>query len=139
MCPARCSPLPGYHPCQVLPQHGRMLYRNLFYTGISRAKQLLVLVGSEEVRLTLTPTRAPILSRTLTNANPNLNADPNYNANPNLNPDPNPYPHPNCTLTLHPNQAIATAVDNSAMQRRDTMLTERVDDDEIAPPCVKHE
>jgi len=30
-------------------------------------------------------------------------------------------------------------VDNSAMQRRDTMLTERVDDDEIAPPCVKHE
>ena len=43
-----------------------MLYRNLFYTGISRAKQLLVLVGSEEVRLTPTPTRAPILTRTLT-------------------------------------------------------------------------
>tara|TARA_B100000768_G_scaffold82312_1_gene77976 strand:+ start:154 stop:282 length:129 start_codon:yes stop_codon:yes gene_type:complete len=33
-----------------------MLYRNLFYTGISRAKQLLVLVGSEEVRLTPIPT-----------------------------------------------------------------------------------
>ena len=66
MCPARSSRLPGYHPCQVLPQHGRMLYRNLFYTGISRAKQLLVLVGSEEVRRTPTPTRAPILTRTLT-------------------------------------------------------------------------
>jgi len=25
------------------------------------------------------------------------------------------------------------------MQRRDTMLTERVDDDEVAPFCVKHE
>lgn len=67
----------------VLPQHGRMLYRNLFYTGISRAKQLLVLVGSKE--------------------------------------------------------AIAAAVSNNAMQRRDTMLTERVDDDEVAPFCVKHE
>ena len=67
----------------VLPQHGRMLYRNLFYTGISRAKQLLVLVGTEE--------------------------------------------------------AIATAVQNNAMQRRDTMLTERVADDDVAPFCVKHE
>jgi exodeoxyribonuclease V alpha subunit len=67
----------------VLPQHGRMLYRNLFYTGISRAKQLLVLVGSEE--------------------------------------------------------AIAAAVGNNAMQRRDTMLTERVADDEVAPFCAKHE
>ena len=49
-------PQPSPSPSQVLPQHGRMLYRNLFYTGISRAKQLLVLVGSEEVRLTPIPT-----------------------------------------------------------------------------------
>ena len=85
-----------------------MLYRNLFYTGISRAKQLLVLVGSEEVRLT------PILTLTLTLT-------------------------PTLTLTLHPDQAIAAAVGNDAMQRRDTMLTERVADDEVAPFCVKHE
>ena len=31
----------------ILPQHSSMLYRNLLYTGLSRAKQLLVLVGSE--------------------------------------------------------------------------------------------
>ena len=43
------------------------------------------------------------------------------------------------TLTLHPDQAIAAAVGNDAMQRRDTMLTERVADDEVAPFCVKHE
>ena len=31
----------------VVPQHRNMLYRNLLYTGLSRAKQLLVMVGSE--------------------------------------------------------------------------------------------
>jgi len=31
----------------IVPQHSRMLYRNLLYTGLSRAKQLLVFVGSE--------------------------------------------------------------------------------------------
>ena len=31
----------------VVPQHSMMLYRNLLYTGLSRAKKLLVLVGSE--------------------------------------------------------------------------------------------
>ena len=31
----------------ILPQHSSMLYRNLLYTGLSRAKKLLVLVGSE--------------------------------------------------------------------------------------------
>ena len=83
MCPARSSRLPGYHPCQVLPQHGRMLYRNLFYTGISRAKQLLVLVGSEA--------------------------------------------------------ALATAVQTGAMHHRNTMLSERIEDDEMAPFSAKHE
>ena len=66
-----------------------MLYRNLFYTGISRAKQLLVLVGSEEVRRTPTLARAPILTRTLT-----------LTLTPTLTPTLNP------TLTLlHPNPA----------------------------------
>ena len=32
----------------VLPQHANMLHRNLLYTGLSRAKRLLVLVGSED-------------------------------------------------------------------------------------------
>lgn len=32
----------------VVPQHSMMLYRNLIYTGVSRAKRLLVLVGSED-------------------------------------------------------------------------------------------
>ena len=67
----------------LLPQHGIMLYRNLMYTGFSRAKELLVLVGSE--------------------------------------------------------RAIATAVKNDARQRRRTMLTERIVDDAVAPPCVQHE
>ena len=31
----------------VLPQHGAMLYRNLLYTAVSRARRLLVLVGDE--------------------------------------------------------------------------------------------
>ena len=31
----------------IVPQHSRMLYRNLLYTGLSRAKKLLVLVGDE--------------------------------------------------------------------------------------------
>jgi ATP-dependent exoDNAse (exonuclease V) alpha subunit len=31
----------------IVPQHSMMLYRNLLYTALSRAKQLLVLVGSE--------------------------------------------------------------------------------------------
>ena len=31
----------------VLPQHRSMLYRNLLYTGFSRAKKLIVLVGSQ--------------------------------------------------------------------------------------------
>ncbi|HYP41686.1 MAG TPA: ATP-dependent RecD-like DNA helicase [Chloroflexia bacterium] len=30
----------------VLPQHGRLLQRNLFYTGVSRARSLVVLAGS---------------------------------------------------------------------------------------------
>ena len=32
----------------MLPEQSFMLFRNLFYTGVSRAKRLLVLVGSEE-------------------------------------------------------------------------------------------
>jgi exodeoxyribonuclease V alpha subunit len=32
----------------VLPQHGRLLQRNLLYTAISRARRLVVLVGSSE-------------------------------------------------------------------------------------------
>lgn len=39
----------GEYPCIVMPvvtQHYRMLQRNLLYTGITRAKQLVVLVGS---------------------------------------------------------------------------------------------
>ena len=31
----------------LVPQHKVMLYRNLLYTGVSRAKRLLVMVGSE--------------------------------------------------------------------------------------------
>ena len=72
----------------MLPQHGRMLYRNLFYTGISRAKQLLVLVGSEKVRITPTP-----------NASPDPNADPNT-----LTPTLTPTLTRTLTL-LHPNPA----------------------------------
>ena len=32
----------------IVPQHRVMLYRNLLYTGLSRAKSLLVLVGDEQ-------------------------------------------------------------------------------------------
>jgi exodeoxyribonuclease V alpha subunit len=32
----------------VLPQHGRLLQRNLLYTSVSRAKQLVILAGSPE-------------------------------------------------------------------------------------------
>merc|ERR1719428_2497252 len=32
----------------LLPQHANMLQRNILYTGISRARQLLVLVGSAD-------------------------------------------------------------------------------------------
>ena len=67
----------------VLPQQGRMLYRNLFYTGISRAKQLLVLVGSEA--------------------------------------------------------AIHSAIDSVDSSRRDTLLSERVQNHHLAPPSVRHE
>ena len=38
------------YPCVVIPlvsRHFMMLQRNLFYTAITRAKQLVVLVGSE--------------------------------------------------------------------------------------------
>ena len=31
----------------VVPQHSMMLYRNLLYTAVSRARRLLVLVGDE--------------------------------------------------------------------------------------------
>ena len=31
----------------MVPQHKVMLYRNLLYTGLSRAKRLLVMVGQE--------------------------------------------------------------------------------------------
>ena len=36
----------------IVPQHAVMLYRNLLYTGISRAKRLLVIVGTEEALAT---------------------------------------------------------------------------------------
>ena len=32
----------------VLPQHKRMLQRNLLYTAVSRARQLVVLAGSRD-------------------------------------------------------------------------------------------
>ena len=39
------------YPVVVMPMveaHGLMLYRNLLYTGLSRAKRLLVVVGTED-------------------------------------------------------------------------------------------
>ena len=66
----------------VLPQHGNMLYRNLLYTGFSRAKQLLVLVGTEA--------------------------------------------------------AVRSAVENDSRGRRVTLLAERVDDRDFAPPTTRH-
>ena len=73
------------YPVVVLPvinQHKMMLYRNLLYTGLSRAKRLLVLVGTED--------------------------------------------------------AIQKAVENDSLLRRNTLLAERVDMDELAPPTVRH-
>jgi exodeoxyribonuclease V alpha subunit len=32
----------------VLPQFGRLLQRNVLYTGVSRARRLVVLAGSQE-------------------------------------------------------------------------------------------
>ena len=66
----------------VLPQHRVMLYRNLLYTGFSRARKLLVLVGSEA--------------------------------------------------------AIAHAVANDATSQRVTLLAERIDNREFAPPTTRH-
>jgi exodeoxyribonuclease V alpha subunit len=36
----------------VLEQHGRLLQRNLLYTAVSRARQLVVLVGSRDAMRT---------------------------------------------------------------------------------------
>jgi len=66
----------------VLPQHHVMLYRNLLYTGFSRARKLLVLVGSEA--------------------------------------------------------AIAQAVANDATSQRVTLLAERIDNRDFAPPTTRH-
>ena len=66
----------------LLPQHAAMLNRNLLYTGISRAKALLVLVGTR--------------------------------------------------------RALNEAVNNTRSARRYTMLAERVDDREFAPPVTRH-
>ena len=66
----------------ILPQHRNMLYRNLLYTGFSRAKQLLVLVGSEE--------------------------------------------------------ELRRAVANDSRGRRNTLLADRIDDRNFAPPVTRH-
>jgi len=66
----------------VLPQHRVMLYRHLLYTGFSRARKLLVLVGSEA--------------------------------------------------------AIGRAVANDATSQRLTLLAERIDNRDFAPPTTKH-
>jgi ATP-dependent exoDNAse (exonuclease V) alpha subunit len=66
----------------VLPQHGTMLYRNLLYTGFSRAKQLLVLVGSEA--------------------------------------------------------AMCNAAANDVTSQRITLLAERIDNRNFAPPTTRH-
>ena len=66
----------------LLPSHSKMLYRNLLYTGLSRAKQLLVFVGSHD--------------------------------------------------------ALRRAVENDVSARRITLLAERVDDRNFAPPVTRH-
>ncbi|KAL1514445.1 hypothetical protein AB1Y20_003544 [Prymnesium parvum] len=66
----------------VLERHRSMLYRNLLYTGFSRARQLLVVVGKEE--------------------------------------------------------ALAKAVANQVASKRSTLLAERIDNRDFAPPTSKH-
>ena len=65
----------------IVPAHASMLNRNLLYTGLSRAKSLLVLVGTEA--------------------------------------------------------ALKQAVSNNSSARRITMLAERVDDRNFAPPVTR--
>ena len=66
----------------VLREHERMLQRNLLYTAISRAKHLLVLVGTEA--------------------------------------------------------ALQRAVQTDTRNERNTLLAERINLDEFAPPTVSH-
>ena len=60
-----------YFTLLYLQAHGLMLYRNLLYTGLSRAKRLLVFVGSTNairnaVRSDSMPTRNTLLAERIT-------------------------------------------------------------------------